>query len=177
MAKLSLNKLGLHKMPVVEKETFKFNEQEIEVIQYLPVNDKIDLIQRIVNASLDTEEKFINPCKVNVYMYVEIVLAYTNITLTETQKKDLNKVYDALCASHFIGHFRAYMNESEWSYITNTVWDVLDSMIKYRNSAVGILDTISQDYSNLDLDATEIQEKLADPNNMSLLKAVVDKLG
>jgi len=27
MAKLSLNKLGLHKMPVVEKETFEFNEQ------------------------------------------------------------------------------------------------------------------------------------------------------
>lgn len=177
MAKLSLNKLGLHKMPVVEKETFEFNEQQIEVIQYLPINNKIDLIQRIVNASLDTEEKFINPCKVNVYMYVEIVLAYTNITLTETQKKDLNKVYDALCASHFIGHFRAYMNESEWSYITNTVWDILDSMIKYRNSAAGIMETISQDYSNLDFDATQIQQKLADPNNMELLKAVMDKLG
>jgi len=27
MAKLSLNKLGLHKMPAVEKETFEFNEQ------------------------------------------------------------------------------------------------------------------------------------------------------
>lgn len=177
MAKLSLNKLGLHKIPVIEKETFKFNEQQIEVIQYLPINDKIDLIQRIVNASLDTDEKFINPCKVNVYMYVEIILAYTNITLTETQKKDLNKVYDAFCASNFIGYFRAHMDDREWDYVTNSVWEILDSMIKYRNSAVGILDTVSQDYSNLNLDATEIQEKLADPNSMSLLKAVVDKLG
>lgn len=177
MAKLSLNKLGLHKMPTVEKETFKFNEQEIEVIQYLPINEKIDLIQRIVNASLDTEEKFINPCKVNVYMYVEIILAYSNITLTETQKKDLNKVYDAFCVSNFIGYFRAHMDDREWDYVTNSVWEILDNIVKYRNSALGIMETISQDYSNLDLDATEIQQKLADPDNMSLLKTVVDKLG
>jgi hypothetical protein len=50
-------------------------------------------------------------------------------------------------------------------------------MIKYRSSALGILDTVSQDYSNLDLDAIKIQQELNDPNNMSLLRAVVDKLG
>ena len=34
-----------------------------------------------------------------------------------------------------------------------------------------------QDYSNLNLDATEIQKKLADPNNMELLKSIMTKLG
>jgi hypothetical protein len=42
---------------------------------------------------------------------------------------------------------------------------------------MGILDIISQDYSNLNFDASAIQEKLADPENMALLRQVLDKLG
>lgn len=177
MAKISLNKLGLHKLPPVEKDTFEFNGQQVEVIQYLPINDKLELIQTIVNSSFEDGEKFINPCKVNVYMYVEIILAYSNISLSEAQKKDLNKVYDAMCASNFIGYFRAHMDDREWDYVTNSVWEILGNIDKYKNSAMGILDTVSQDYSNLDLDATEIQQKLNDPDNMGLLRNVLEKLG
>ena len=39
------------------------------------------------------------------------------------------------------------------------------------------LEVISQDYSNLDFDATKIQQQLADPDNLSLLKDVLTKLG
>lgn len=177
MAKVTFTKLGLSKLIPKEKEIFEFNNQQIEVTKYLPIDEKVNLIQQIVNNALETDENFINPCKVNVYLYVEMILAYTNITLTDTQKKDLNKIYDAFCASNFIGYFRAHMDDREWDYVTNSVWEILDNIVKYKNSALGILNTISQDYSNLDLDATEIQEKLADPGNMSLLRAVVDKLG
>lgn len=177
MAKLSLNKLGLNKAPSIEKETFEFNEQQVEVIQYLPIDEKVALIQRIVNASFEADEKFINPCKVNVYMYVEIILAYSNISLTETQKKDLNKVYDAFCASNFIGYFRAHMNDREWDYITNSVWEILDNIVKYRNSALGILNIISKDYSSAELDVNKIIEQLNDPENLGFLKQVLNELG
>jgi hypothetical protein len=42
---------------------------------------------------------------------------------------------------------------------------------------MGILDIISTDYKNLDLDATEIQKKLADPDNLGLVKDILSKLG
>ena len=42
---------------------------------------------------------------------------------------------------------------------------------------MGILDNVVNDYSNLNLDASEIQKKLADPDNMALLKDVLAKLG
>jgi hypothetical protein len=42
---------------------------------------------------------------------------------------------------------------------------------------MGILDSISADYNNLNLDATEIQKKIGDPENMALLKDVLTKLG
>ena len=42
---------------------------------------------------------------------------------------------------------------------------------------MGILDNINKDYSNLDLEASEIQKKLADPNALAFLKEVMAKLG
>jgi hypothetical protein len=42
---------------------------------------------------------------------------------------------------------------------------------------LGILDAISTDYSNLSLDASEIQNTIADPDNLALLKDVLTKLG
>lgn len=177
MAKITYTKLGLSKLIPKDKEEFEFNGQKIEVIKYLPVDDKVNLIQRIVNNALSEEETFINPCKVNVYLYVEMVLAYSNITLSDTQKKDLNKIYDGFCGSGFMWIFRAHMSDKEWSYIENSVWEILDNIIKFRNSALGILTNISQDYSTLNLDATEIQQKLNDPNNIGLLRTIVEKLG
>ena len=177
MAKVTYTKLGLNKLITKDKEEFEFNEQKIEIIQYLPVDEKVNLIERIVNNALSIEEKFINPCKVNVYLYVEMILAYSNITLTDTQKKDLNKIYDGFCGSGFIWAFRAHMSDKEWAYIENSVWEILDNLIKYRNSAVGVLDTISQDYKTLDLDAIKIQQEIGDNDNINLLRNVLDKLG
>ena len=42
---------------------------------------------------------------------------------------------------------------------------------------MGILENISTDYSNLNLDASAIQQKLADPENMELLRSILSKLG
>jgi hypothetical protein len=42
---------------------------------------------------------------------------------------------------------------------------------------MGILDNVVNDYSNLNLDASEIQKKLADPENLELLREVLAKLG
>ena len=44
-------------------------------------------------------------------------------------------------------------------------------------SIYGILDAMKQDYSNLELDAESIREKIADPKALELLKDVLTKLG
>ena len=62
-------------------------------------------------------------------------------------------------------------------FISKGVKDCSDAIYTYRNSVLGLLDIISTDYSSLNLDASEIQKKLADPDNMALLRGVLDKLG
>jgi hypothetical protein len=67
--------------------------------------------------------------------------------------------------------------EAEYHEVIRGVEDSINAIYTYRNSVMGILDTISTDYSNLDFDASSIQKKIADPENMALLKQVLTKLG
>ena len=93
MAKVSLTKLGLKVNQDIK--TIEFNEQSIEVKQYLPINDKLELIANVVNASHD-ENNFANPVKISVFTTLEIMYAYTNINFTDKQKENEYKVYDTL---------------------------------------------------------------------------------
>ena len=51
MAKVSFTKLGLKLNS--EVKTIQFNGQDIEIKQYLPVNDKLELISNVINLAHD----------------------------------------------------------------------------------------------------------------------------
>ena len=99
MAKVSLTKLGLKVNQ--EIKTIEFNEQTIEVKQYLPINDKLELISNVINSAHD-ENNFANPVKVSVFTTLEIMYAYTNINFTDKQKEDPTKLYDMLISSGLV---------------------------------------------------------------------------
>lgn len=174
MAKVSLTKLGLKVNQDVKD--IEFNGQIIEVKQYLPVNDKLELIGNVINSAHD-ENNFSNPVKVSVFTTLEIMYAYTNINFTEKQKEDPTKLYDMLISSGFACEVFRAIPEEEYHEIVSGVEDSIEAIYTYRNSVLGILDNITNDYDGMNLDATNIYNKLADPDNMDLIKQVLTKLG
>ena len=174
MAKVSLTKLGLKVNQNVKN--IEFNEQIIEVKQYLPINEKLELISSVINSAAD-ENNFSNPVKENVFLTLEILYHYTNINFTDKQKEDPVKLYDLVVSSGLVNKVTDLIPEEELDEVINGVAQSVKAIYTYRNSVLGILESISQDYSALNLDATEIQQKLADPDNMALLKQVLTKLG
>ena len=174
MAKVSLTKLGLKVNQDVKN--IEFNEQNIEVKQYLPINEKLELISSVINSAAD-ENNFSNPVKENVFLTLEILYHYTNINFTDKQKEDSVKLYDLVVSSGLVNKVTDLIPEEELDEVINGVAQSVKAIYTYRNSVLGILESISQDYSALNLDATEIQQKLADPDNMALLKQVLTKLG
>lgn len=174
MAKPTFAKFGLKVDQSVKKVVF--NEQEFEVKQYLPVQDKLELISNIANQSID-ENNFSNPARIEIFTVVEIVKAYTNISFTEKQLEDVLKLYDLIVSSGLGKLIRENMCSDEFDFITATTDKVIEEFYKYNNSALGILENIKKDYSNLSFDATEIHDQLADPENMALLRDVLTKLG
>ena len=174
MAKVSFTKLGLKKNE--EVGILHINEQDIEVKQYLPINEKLELISSVINSAAD-ENNFSNPVKENVFLTLEILYHYTNINFTDKQKEDPVKLYDLVVSSGLVNKVTDLIPEEELDEVINGLAQSVKAIYTYRNSVLGILESISQDYSALNLDATEIQQKLADPDNMALLKQVLTKLG
>lgn len=174
MAKVAFTKLNLK----VDKEikTINWADQEIEIRQYLPVNDKLDMISRIINNSAD-DMKFYNVGKIEIFTALELIFTYTNIGFTEKQKEDVCKLYDLLVSSGLYSAIITEIPKVEREWIEDIVKDTVSSIYAYQNSVMGILDTVSQDYSNLNLDATEIHKKLGDPDNLALLKGIMARLG
>lgn len=175
MAKVTFNKLGLSKN--LDKKTIEINEQVIEVKQYLPVEEKLELISHVVNKAHDQDYNFSNPVKVEVFAGIEIVKYYTNITFTEKQLEEAAKTYDLLNANHIIDTVIGAIPQSEYIELKNGIEQTIESIYKYQNSILGILDTIGEDYSNLDLNVTQITDKIKDPESLKLVKDVLTKLG
>ena len=174
MAKVSFTKLGLK--PINEIQTIEFNDQIIEVKQYLPTDKKIEIITNVLELSHDSNN-FSNPVKVSVYTALEIINKYTNISFTDKQKEDVLKLYDLLNGSGLIAAVINAIPASEYQELLAGIHETIESVYKFQNSILGILDTVSKDYSDLKLDAESIQKALGDKESLGLLKDIVTKLG
>lgn len=175
MAKVSFSKLGLKK----KNETIKVqltDEIEIEVSQYLPVNDKLKLIAEVLNKSVD-ENHFANPVKIEVVGTIEMIQAYTNLNFTDKQLEDPAKLYDLLEQNDIVNKIMAAIPTNEYEFVITGIDNTIKAFYEYQNSIYGIIETVGQDYSNLDLDATSIQQKIGNPENLELLRNVLSKLG
>lgn len=174
MAKLGFTKLGLK--PNNEIKIIEFNEQIIEVKQYLPIELKLELITNVLEFAHD-ENNYSNPIKVQVYTLLEIIEKYTNINFTEKQKENPTKLYDLIVGSELEKIIISAIPEQEYFRVINGIETTTNAIYTYRNSLLGILDTVVKDYNNLDLDAVALQEKMANPEELALLKGIMSKLG
>ena len=174
MAKVAFTKLGLTKNTQVG--SFEWNGQTIEVKAYLPIQEKLDLIATVINNCQD-ENNFINEGKMSLFMSLEIVYRYTNISFTEKQKSDPAKLYDLLAGSGFFDDMFAVMPQTEYKCIAIWLDKTANHIYNYRNSIYGILDAMQQDYSNLNLNIDELSQKISNGENLNLLKDILTKLG
>ena len=174
MAKIGFTKLGLK--PNNEVVNIEFNEQIIEVKQYLPIEEKLAIIDRVLDKSRD-QNNFANTIKIQVYLAIEIIEAYTNINFTDKQKENITKLYDLVSGNKLIDMIVEAIPQEEYDQLIDNTYGIIDGFYKYQNSVFGILSTVSQDYSNLSLDASSIYDKLNDPESLELLKSVMTKLG
>jgi hypothetical protein len=174
MAKIGFTKLSLKRKN--EVKTITINNNQIEIKQYLPVNEKLDLIARVINGAHD-QNNFPNPIKIEVIGTLEMIMAYTNISFTEKQKEDIPKLYDLLEENGVIKDIISQIPEDEYNFIIDGINKTVDAVYTYNNSVLGILESVSQDYSNLDFDIQKLQNDIANPENLKLVKEVLTKLG
>ena len=174
MAKVAFSKLGLKKTE--EIEVIEWNEQKIEVKQYLPIEDKLDMIANIINQSADYNGYY-NPARIYIFTILEMIDYYTNISLTEKQKADVFKTFDLFVNSGLSAAIFDKINPYEYNQIKNWVHELINSIYVYKNSVVGIMDTIKEDFNLMDLDTEKLVERLGNKENIEFINELLNKMG
>lgn len=157
---------------IVEDKVLDINGKSIILKQYLPMNDKVSLIEEVIEKA--GEVNFANPLKLDVFFNLALIENYTNIGIDADKPLE---TYDLLEQNGIFTLVIQNLPTSEYNGLITFLDQTIKGFYDYKNSALGIMETISTDYSNLKLDSEEIRQNLGDKNNLSLLKDVVTKLG
>ena len=175
MAKIPFTKLkckiNTNEIPV------QIGEETIAVKQYLPIQEKLELIGNVVMAAHEQDENYSNPVKAGVYRDIEVIFAYTNISFTDKQKEDLPKLYDMLYSSGVIDEVLKNIPEDEYMEIVFGVRDSIEAIYKYQNSALGILDGIKNNYNQTEFDIEKLQNAVKEISDSSLVKEILPLFG
>ena len=175
MAKVAFSKLN--KIKNLETKEIQFNDLTIEVEQYLPLSEKVDLMTRVIEQSGNGEEGFFNIVKLDAYYRIEMIKTYTNISFTDKQTEDPTKLFDALVLNGIWEEIERAIPESEREYIWDNIIALAREITSYNHSVMGFMKMLIANKDNLEFDASELMETLNNPEALTLLKGMVEKTG
>ena len=120
-----------------------FNDNKIEVLQYLPIEDKNSLISITMQNS--EEEGIYNPVKVDMFFHLYTIFMYTNISFTEKQKENPNKLYDSLKSSGLMDEVLKMIPEEEYKMLYDYLEELITIKTKRNRSVVSLIESVISD--------------------------------
>lgn len=174
MAKVSLSKIAPIKK--IDPVVIHIGEEEIAVTQYLPTDDKIALIERVLNITVD-DTGFFNPMRLEVIFHLELIRTYTNISITDNMMSNPTKTYDTLCMNKILDAVVEAIPEEEYNFLFDTAEDCAHHITKYNNSIMGVLNSVSNNYNETSFKLDELLKDLDNPAKVGFVKEVLEKLG
>ena len=85
--------------------------QDINILQYAPIEDKNSIIQMAIQNS--EENGVYNLLKLDMYWQMYIVFIYTDIIFTDEEKADIVKIYDELVSNGILNAILYNINQDE----------------------------------------------------------------
>ena len=154
--------------------TITFNDKQIKIAKYLPIEDKIDLIQNAFQKSL--EGGIFNDLKLDMYFNLGIIYLYTDITFTEKQREDEFKLYDSFQSTGLLDMIIQAIDESEYDALLGYLKQMKQDIITYKNSAAALIQTFVQDLPKNAEAAANIVDNF-DPNKYQQLLGLAKSTG
>lgn len=121
--------------------TTTVNEVEIEVRRYLPIEDKIDLIEVALQKA--EENGIYNEMKLAMYFDLYIIYMYTNLEFTDEEKMNEYKLYNELESNGVISAVLGTLEEYEILFHYLNI--MKEAKMRYKTSAAAMIQTFIQD--------------------------------
>lgn len=140
MAKVSFASMKLKVDDTIK--VVNINGKDIEVKQYLPIEDKNSLCEVALHAA--AAGTVFNPLLAEAYFNTFVVIEYTNINFTDTQKADILKLYDILDSNDIINQVVETIPEREYRFLLDSFITMVNEITNYMTSAKAIADDLMQ---------------------------------
>lgn len=154
MAILNYKDLNISKKNILK--TFKWGEQEVEILSYLPIEDTYSVVMITLQKSF--ENGYYNPIKLDMFYHLNLVYVYTNIVFSDEDRADESKLYDELVSSGFMAEFLNNLDERAYAEMQEDIENIAKMNMENRKS-IGVA-------------VTRFIEDL--PANVEKMKEIVD---
>lgn len=122
----------------------------VEVLKYIPIKEKYNLINTVLLKSYD--DGIYNPVKMDMYFALNLIYLYSNISFTEKQKEDEEKIYDTLQSNGVMDKIIDTIEDEEYNNIYTMLVETEDKYNEYRKTIAGMLNDFSKQLNeNADL--------------------------
>lgn len=172
MKKVTLTSV-LNNVKLKNNEEYDLHSLGVEVLSYLPLLDKYNLINITLQESFDGN--IYHPVKIEGAFYVYVAILYTNITFTEKQKTDIFKSYDLIMSSGLLNHILHEIPEEEFNTLLTLFKDTLTANEKYVHSFTSVINQFTEQIASK---AEQLQAQVKDidfdkiQNTVDLVKRI-----
>lgn len=136
--------------------TFTFNNKEIKVLKYLPIEEKFDLIMTAIQKSV--VNGVYNNVRLMVFLNLNIVYLYTDIEFDIEDRIDEAALYDNLITTGLLNLIKENMEIEELTLLQDLFEECLEAEKSYRTTAAAMISKLVDDL----------------PRNAEAAKTVVD---
>lgn len=139
-----------------EVKIIQIGDKEIEIKQYLSLEEKNDIIALAIQESIGGT--VLNTLVFDAILHLLIVLKYSNIELTEKEKENLFKIYDILEQNGIINLIISNIPNEEYNYIFSNAKEIAEEYKAYINSAGVMFNHLGDLISSISTEIKKVAE-------------------
>lgn len=117
--------------------TLKFKNKDIKVKQYLPIQDKLNLVQIALQQSLD--EGIYNDGLLTAYFHTYVVMFYTDLEFTDEEKQDVLTLFNLMDSENLIGSVIELIPQSEFGDLLEMLNNQQKNNMIFKQSAAYVI--------------------------------------
>ena len=168
---MNYSDLGLN-IEIKEVEVEVAGGKKLNVLTYLPMKDKTEMLQFIVNNVIDPKTGCASPIRMEIYFSIAMCHWYGRIDFSNEDMAKISDVYDALEVNKVIQTIIDYVPYDEINFMRDLAEETVADIARYNSSAAGIIQSMADSSGSLDEQLSDIIKKVQSREGLEMLDMI-----
>ena len=151
----------------------KVNGDDITVFEKISSRNMIDIINLSVDAAKESQGVY-NPCTLDIYFHTYLVLLYTDIEVTDEERKDILSLYDSFVKDGILDQVLDAIDDTEYNNLVDWTTEYVENRVKKELSFAGIVDNFIQTMPEKAQEAADILQGVNPESVENVTKLLTD---